>query len=149
VEYRTLGRTGLRVSVLGFGCGNVGGLMIRGAPAAREAAVARALGSPPMNEFAARRERGRWVAEDGTELCTADSAGAERARLGVRAEHVAPEGGPSAAPIEVVEDAGHQKIVVVRLAGTRVHLIAPRTSALRPGQVLHPRIDPARVIVWH
>ena len=43
MEYRTLGRTGLRVSVLGFGCGNVGGLMIRGAPAAREAAVARAL----------------------------------------------------------------------------------------------------------
>ncbi len=43
MTYRELGRTGLRVSTLGFGCGNVGGLMIRGAPAERERAVARAV----------------------------------------------------------------------------------------------------------
>ena len=43
MEYRTLGRTGLSVSTLGFGCGNVGGLMVRGTPAERERAVARAM----------------------------------------------------------------------------------------------------------
>ena len=43
MESRALGRTGLHVSVLGFGCGNVGGLMIRGRPADRERAVARAI----------------------------------------------------------------------------------------------------------
>ena len=43
MEYRVLGRTNLRVSVLGFGCGNVGGLMIRGSRPERERAVARAL----------------------------------------------------------------------------------------------------------
>jgi aryl-alcohol dehydrogenase-like predicted oxidoreductase len=40
---RTLGRTGLTVSVLGLGCGAVGGLMVRGDPADRERVVARAL----------------------------------------------------------------------------------------------------------
>jgi aryl-alcohol dehydrogenase-like predicted oxidoreductase len=43
MEYRELGRTGLRVSMLGFGCGNVGGLIIRGAHQDRVRAVARAM----------------------------------------------------------------------------------------------------------
>src|SRR5438067_12526336 len=43
MDYRTRGKTWLRVSTLGFGCGNVGGLMVRGAPAEQERAVARAM----------------------------------------------------------------------------------------------------------
>ena len=43
MEVRALGRCGLQVSVLGFGCGAVGGLMTRGAPAEQERAIARAL----------------------------------------------------------------------------------------------------------
>ncbi len=43
METRILGRTGLTVSVLGFGCGAVGGLMVRGDPADQERAVARAV----------------------------------------------------------------------------------------------------------
>jgi aryl-alcohol dehydrogenase-like predicted oxidoreductase len=43
MDYRELGRTGLRVSTLGFGCGNVGGLLVRGTPAERERAVARGI----------------------------------------------------------------------------------------------------------
>ena len=38
-----MGRTGLPVSVLGFGCGAVGGLMVRGMPGDQERAVARAI----------------------------------------------------------------------------------------------------------
>src|SRR3989442_1498916 len=43
MESRSLGKTGLTVSTLGFGCGNVGGLIIRGTPAERERGVARAM----------------------------------------------------------------------------------------------------------
>src|SRR5271165_2791508 len=43
MEMRNFGRTGLQVSVFGFGCGAVGGLMVRGAPPDQERAVARAL----------------------------------------------------------------------------------------------------------
>lgn len=43
MEQRALGRTGLRVSALGFGCGDVGGLIVKGTPAERERAVARAV----------------------------------------------------------------------------------------------------------
>jgi aryl-alcohol dehydrogenase-like predicted oxidoreductase len=43
MEKRRLGKTGLDVSLLGYGCGAVGGLMVGGAPADQERAVARAL----------------------------------------------------------------------------------------------------------
>ena len=43
METRVLGRTGLEVSVLSFGCGAVGGLMVKGTAADQERAVARAM----------------------------------------------------------------------------------------------------------
>ena len=43
MEFRVFGRTGLQLSVLGFGCGAVGGLMVRGDAADQERAVARAI----------------------------------------------------------------------------------------------------------
>src|ERR1700719_1419983 len=43
MEMRVYGRTGMRLSVLGFGCGAVGGLMVRGDPRDQQRAVARAL----------------------------------------------------------------------------------------------------------
>src|SRR5260221_5688241 len=43
MEQRILGRTGVKLSVLGFGCGAVGGLMVRGNAADQERAAARAV----------------------------------------------------------------------------------------------------------
>src|SRR5580700_4053662 len=43
MEKRVFGRTGMRLSVLGFGCGAVGGLMVRGDPHDQERTIARAL----------------------------------------------------------------------------------------------------------
>ncbi len=43
METRVFGRSGMRLSLLGFGCGAVGGLMVRGDAADQERTVARAL----------------------------------------------------------------------------------------------------------
>ncbi len=43
MNYRQLGGTGLKVSEIGFGCGNVGGLIVRGDPKERVRTVARAI----------------------------------------------------------------------------------------------------------
>ena len=43
METRSFGRSGLKVSVLGFGCGAVGGLMVRGTEAEQERAFACAI----------------------------------------------------------------------------------------------------------
>ena len=45
MEMRIFGRTGMKISILGFGCGAVGGLMVRGDPADQERAIGRALDS--------------------------------------------------------------------------------------------------------
>ena len=43
MQTRAFGRTGMQLSVLGFGCGAVGGLMVRGDARDQERAVARAI----------------------------------------------------------------------------------------------------------
>jgi aryl-alcohol dehydrogenase-like predicted oxidoreductase len=43
MEMRVFGRTGMRLSILGFGCGAVGGLMVRGDPLDQERTIARAV----------------------------------------------------------------------------------------------------------
>ncbi|NOJ39366.1 aldo/keto reductase [Bradyrhizobium australiense] len=43
MQFRTFGRTEMQLSVLGFGCGAVGGLMVRGDAADQERTIARAI----------------------------------------------------------------------------------------------------------
>src|SRR5580698_4017577 len=43
MEKRIFGRSGMQLSVLGFGCGAVGGLMVRGDPLDQERTIARAI----------------------------------------------------------------------------------------------------------
>ena len=62
MERRALGRTGIEVSALGFGCGDVGGLIVRGAPAERTRAVARAV-ELGVNYFDTATSYGAGVSE--------------------------------------------------------------------------------------
>ena len=64
MEKRRLGKTGLDVSLLGFGCGAVGGLMVGGAPADQERAVARAL-EIGVNYFDTAAQYGNGRSEEG------------------------------------------------------------------------------------
>lgn len=67
MEKRKLGRTGLEVSLLTFGCGAVGGLMTRGSPAEQDRAFAYAIESgvnlfdtaPTYGDGASERNLGR------------------------------------------------------------------------------------------
>src|ERR1022692_142499 len=43
MQLRVFGRMGMQLSVLGFGCGAVGGFMVRGDPADQERVIARAI----------------------------------------------------------------------------------------------------------
>ena len=62
MEFRALGRTGIDVSVLGYGCGDVGGLIVKGTPPERTRAVARAV-ELGVNYFDTASSYGNGVSE--------------------------------------------------------------------------------------
>jgi aryl-alcohol dehydrogenase-like predicted oxidoreductase len=62
MEKRPFGQTGLRLSLLGFGCGAVGGLMVRGDAAAQERAIARAIAAG-INYFDTAVQYGNGASE--------------------------------------------------------------------------------------
>jgi len=110
--------------------------------------VARLLGTPPINVVEARRETGWWLANDRTRLVEASESAPARAKLGFRPEHVAPAGGASDGVVEVVEDIGPARVLLVRWAGAPIHVLVERSFAARAGDRIRPRIDAARVVVW-
>src|ERR1700712_3570195 len=62
METRTYGRSGMRLSILGFGCGAVGGLMVRGSPGDQDRAVGLALDAG-INYFDTAVQYGNGVSE--------------------------------------------------------------------------------------
>jgi aryl-alcohol dehydrogenase-like predicted oxidoreductase len=62
METRIFGRSGLRLSILGFGCGAVGGLMVRGSPADQDRAIGLALDAG-VNYFDTAVQYGDGVSE--------------------------------------------------------------------------------------
>ena len=62
METRVFGRSGLRLSILGFGCGAVGGLMVRGSAADQDRAIGLALDAG-INYFDTAVQYGNGVSE--------------------------------------------------------------------------------------
>src|SRR6185295_5242407 len=62
MEKRTFGRSGMKISILGFGCGAVGGLMVRGDPSDQERAIGRALDAG-VNYFDTAVQYGNGISE--------------------------------------------------------------------------------------
>jgi aryl-alcohol dehydrogenase-like predicted oxidoreductase len=62
METRIYGRSGLQLSILGFGCGAVGGLMVRGSPADQDRAIGLALDAG-INYFDTAVQYGNGVSE--------------------------------------------------------------------------------------
>jgi aryl-alcohol dehydrogenase-like predicted oxidoreductase len=62
METRAFGRSGLRLSILGFGCGAVGGLMVRGSPTDQDRAIGLALDAG-INYFDTAVQYGDGVSE--------------------------------------------------------------------------------------
>jgi multiple sugar transport system ATP-binding protein len=111
-------------------------------------AAARLFGWPPVNEIPARRVDGWWTAPDGTRIARAETNGADEAVLGLRPEHLALDGGPCEAAIEVVELLGPAQVAVLRWAGVRATAIVPRERPLAIGALVAPRADADRLIIW-
>ena len=63
MQLRVFGRTGMQLSVLGFGCGAVGGLMVRGDPADQERTIARAIAAG-VNYFDTAVQYGNGESEE-------------------------------------------------------------------------------------
>ena len=111
--------------------------------------VARLLGRPPINLFAARASGGWWRSADGTTLVPAPGvADQAMATVGIRPEDFELAGGAAAADIVLVEDKGAAKLLLVHWAGQEVHLLVPRQSTLKPGEQCQPRAVESHALVW-
>jgi multiple sugar transport system ATP-binding protein len=110
--------------------------------------VARQLGQPAINIMEAANRDGHWLAADGTVIAKAALHAPSRAMLGIRPEDVQLTGGDSTGKVRVVENLGPMKIVLFDWAGQSVHAIARATDAISAGDIVAPRVDSSRIVVW-
>src|ERR1041384_2009283 len=85
MQLRVFGRTGMQLSVVGFGGGAVGGFMVRGDPADQERTIARALAAG-VNYFDTAVQYGDGESEKNLgrilqELKPADAVGGTKVRV--------------------------------------------------------------------
>jgi aryl-alcohol dehydrogenase-like predicted oxidoreductase len=119
MEQRPLGKTGINVSALGFGGGNVGGLMIRGTHEQQVAAVKRALDAG-ITYFDTAASYGNGVSETnlGAVLTELNAWGqiALGTKVGLRREHLAnPAAGVKKSITESLQRLGRDHVDLLQL----------------------------------
>ena len=157
METRALGKTGLTVAALGFGCGAVGGLMVKGEAAEQRRAVAHAIESgityfdtaPSYGDGLSEQNLGRTLQELG-------SAVTEKIVVGTKFR-VEPEvaNGPAAGVAAAIRRSAEESLR--RLRRERVHLLQLHNQiaagadtsgrALTAEQVIGPVADGMRALV--
>jgi multiple sugar transport system ATP-binding protein len=110
--------------------------------------VARLLGVPPMNVLDARREDGWWIAADGSRIAEAAAGPAGPATIGFRPEHAAPDGGSFEAEVEVVEDLGPSRVIVLRRGDWKLRVLVDRAVHASPGTSFRPKVLRDRIVEW-
>jgi L-galactose dehydrogenase/L-glyceraldehyde 3-phosphate reductase len=125
MEMRVFGRSGMQVSLFGFGCGAVGGLMVRGSPADQDKAVARAL-EVGINYFDTAVQYGNGESEKnlGRVLATLKPA---HAIVGTKVRIPSAQFGSIAATVTASLEASLQRLRLERV--DIFHLHNPITSA--------------------
>jgi len=111
-------------------------------------AVARQLGSPPMNLIEVRREGALWRLSNGDEFGVAAPEAPREALLGFRPEHVRLAGGASEAVVEVVEHLGPQRVVVLRWGGAVVHAAVAANFGIAVHQRVRPTVAAEHWVMW-
>lgn len=106
METRIFGRSGLRLSILGFGCGAVGGLMVRGSPADQDRAIGLALDAG-INYFDTAVQYGNGASE--TNLGRV-MGGGRRAGVTIGTKVRVPSGSPIAATVNQSMDGSLQRL---------------------------------------
>jgi aryl-alcohol dehydrogenase-like predicted oxidoreductase len=125
IARRRLGRTGLEVPVLGFGCGAVGGLMVRGEAAEQAQAVARAMAiGIDWFDTAASYGDGRSETALGQAL---RAVGARGARVATKVRVAPGEAGRVAAVVAESLEASLRRLGLERVALFQLH--TPITAA--------------------
>jgi multiple sugar transport system ATP-binding protein len=112
------------------------------------ATVARQLGQPAINLVPVRRGNGYWHTADGTPILPAANGSPDRALIGVRPEHLTPDGGSHDALVKLVEYMGPTTTLLVQWAGAEFHIVTRGRSSIQPFDVVRPRIDAARALVF-
>jgi multiple sugar transport system ATP-binding protein len=110
--------------------------------------VARQLGQPRINLLRAVRREGFWVLPQGQRLCPVDGTGHDTCVVGVRPENITVEGGEFPAVVKVVQHMGPETVLLVDWLGQELHLTAPATLEIAPGVLIHPRLDPEKIMRW-